>query len=66
MTPWSFRVHYYANTVVEICPHDAHMVVHASPFMIANASPFMIANWLITEGWYLVFEPNYKPLEVEL
>jgi hypothetical protein len=58
MTPWSFRVHYYANTVVEICPHDAHLVVHASPFRIAN--------WLITEGWYLVFEPNYKPLEVEL
>ena len=57
-TPSGVHVHVFANLSFELCPDDQYMAF--------AYQPAAIARWLLSEGFEMIFEPDYQLLEVEL
>jgi hypothetical protein len=58
-TPFGYRVHYFSDLNFCLCPANRKLA-----FEVYN--PASVAHWLVAEGLELLFEPDWKPLEIEL
>ncbi len=58
-TPFGYHVHYFTDLKFCLCPDDA-------PWASGAYNPRACAHWLVAEGFELLFEPGYQPLEIQL
>jgi hypothetical protein len=57
--PAGYCIHLFESLCFELCPEDASWAA-------AVYDPASCAHWIVAEGWDLLFEPDYQPLEIEL